>query len=901
MKEEGGEAASSSTVALPENSPSIAELDELNLDDAAEMLTTLDSGAPVDVHHMMGYAEEHGMTLNEPFEQEEARSMREKAAAGTLARDPVVPPARKSARKMKGKRRSSLKGEGKASPNTKKTPSSLKRRRSSTSSTNRKQQQQQNRLACLDAQPDRLVQPLIQAPVINRVQTAADFVAMSDLWHPLPDTYPLSYLARLLGFAVPATATTKTTTTTTTTTASFATTTIENVVSFGPKTVPLMRDDSYLNIPPLGSFASTVWRAPPRHSHTSVDFADQQTLDILDPLYESLLHAGQGGGSDKSTTENDGEDDYLLEIIKPVTKTHITRLWELLVDACNCHDKSKHDSDRSLWSKTLGELKKIAGVSFGVHAYRPYRQNSDNTNNNNEEPSPWQLPANLDLSGLDIDGQVTFDSADMGLILSLNGKACGALFFRYEWYVSAARTSLVVRWKHLILPIPLEENAELVAVVLIALSMEHARAAQAYYGTYDYPYRTKLPFLNLFEECFRATRLSVPFEETSTGQDGVVEEEDRKPSAKLSGKTEDASRKSQSERIEEEKGVNDQTKPESPKYPADKGSGREPEKESQTVSGRRVRLLADFNKSNSRYALLTWKRLTRQRVVGAPKSMNKSADTSGAAMPTRYRTLLRLPNVDEAKSLMEGRQLKRKRLPGGTSAMSIFANAAPAQRNVSLQMQANITDAESVEIFVQRGDDKILVEVPEFVEEPVGWQVLKTFQLIDNPAHSSVDEEEEDLFRELKEKQAQLAELESGMEPHLRNVMERVVQERLQYEKRNVPAMKQLERSVMEENKKMLDRRRAVDLEMQKRLEEDMDAVCCICDDGEVTPDNQIIFCESCDVPVHQLCYGVEKIPSEVRNCARGCWLVVRSKAACDSLCFDFFTGLLLSNVQILR
>jgi hypothetical protein len=40
-----------------------------------------------------------------------------------------------------------------------------------------------------------------------------------------------------------------------------------------------------------------------------------------------------------------------------------------------------------------------------------------------------------------------------------------------------------------------------------------------------------------------------------------------------------------------------------------------------------------------------------------------------------------------------------------------------------------------------------------------------------------------------------------------------------------------------------------------------MDAVCEICNDGEVTPANQILFCEACNVAVHQGCYGIERVP----------------------------------------
>ena len=47
----------------------------------------------------------------------------------------------------------------------------------------------------------------------------------------------------------------------------------------------------------------------------------------------------------------------------------------------------------------------------------------------------------------------------------------------------------------------------------------------------------------------------------------------------------------------------------------------------------------------------------------------------------------------------------------------------------------------------------------------------------------------------------------------------------------------------------------------QQRVEEDMDAHCEVCGDGDVAHNNQIVFCEYCNVAVHQLCYGVDKIP----------------------------------------
>lgn len=39
---------------------------------------------------------------------------------------------------------------------------------------------------------------------------------------------------------------------------------------------------------------------------------------------------------------------------------------------------------------------------------------------------------------------------------------------------------------------------------------------------------------------------------------------------------------------------------------------------------------------------------------------------------------------------------------------------------------------------------------------------------------------------------------------------------------------------------------------MRARVEEDMEAVCAVCMSGEVGPARQIVFCEHCNVAVHQ-------------------------------------------------
>ncbi|KFM81381.1 Protein Jade-1, partial [Stegodyphus mimosarum] len=62
-------------------------------------------------------------------------------------------------------------------------------------------------------------------------------------------------------------------------------------------------------------------------------------------------------------------------------------------------------------------------------------------------------------------------------------------------------------------------------------------------------------------------------------------------------------------------------------------------------------------------------------------------------------------------------------------------------------------------------------------------------------------------------------------------------------------------------------------------LEYDEDAICDVCRSPDSHEGNEMVFCDACNICVHQICYGITKIPEGSWIC-RTCALSIRPACA---------------------
>jgi hypothetical protein len=289
-------------------------------------------------------------------------------------------------------------------------------------------------------------------------------------------------------------------------------------------------------------------------------------------------------------------------------------------------------------------------------------------------------------------------------------------------------------------------------------------------------------------------------------------------------------------------------------------------------------------------------------------ALDNSSSAASALYVPKHRWLVRLPMEEDVRKALkpseesvnpeDGKHKRMNDRLGGVEATSadvadiFFTSADLDVRNVVVGLRVvldgNIhTESSKIVNMLRLNPDDNNSEKGEFpcIESPAfntdipSLDILRHFPLTGTPTdlNSTTSprnermglREQEDsgcktfdsLLNHLKQKQSNLLSVEANQAPLLRNLLCKVVQERIEFEKPESIARRHEENWVLAECKRRLELRKELDLAMQKQLEQDMDAVCEICLDGEVTPDNQILFCEACNVAVHQICYGIEKVP----------------------------------------
>jgi len=258
----------------------------------------------------------------------------------------------------------------------------------------------------------------------------------------------------------------------------------------------------------------------------------------------------------------------------------------------------------------------------------------------------------------------------------------------------------------------------------------------------------------------------------------------------------------------------------------------------------------DLEKCSYRYALLKKVEEMKQDVI-LKKSRNKND-----------RMLIVLPTFQEATGT---------RSQGGNS------EGMKKWRHSQLNNLTNVKEVSSpdksareakVRVKVDKSSSKVSVigkkkKTQMVLGDTWNWNILRRFPL--SPTQDTLQENNDTVFLELQERQSELLKAEESILPKLWSLYKNAYTERLNFE--SDAGKRAGVKSELKQYKRLLERRREEQKAWELQQEQEENAVCDICYDGESTGENRIIFCDSCNISVHQSCYGIEKVPSEDYFC----------------------------------
>ena len=262
-----------------------------------------------------------------------------------------------------------------------------------------------------------------------------------------------------------------------------------------------------------------------------------------------------------------------------------------------------------------------------------------------------------------------------------------------------------------------------------------------------------------------------------------------------------------------------------------------------SVNKKRAHMACDLKKCSFKYALLLFKELNAQKL---PHGLGMECK----AMKERMLVKISHSNMNAtSKSINTVHSVKNEE----NFIESDFKNTCSNKRQKTILVTQNLQEEKL---------SSIQTESEIIPSTNYSWDILKVFPMKSKRAQTTTTVMNDGVLTELKKKQDQLALLESSFIPELRSLLQKVVDERKVFDDEGSRRKVEDEKKAKIDYDAVIERRKEADLAWQMQLEQDMDAVCDICNDGEVTVDNQIIFCESCNVAVHQKCYGIAKVPS---------------------------------------
>jgi hypothetical protein len=654
-----------------------------------------------------------------------------------------------------------------------------------------------------DHAPHRLVNPLTEYPE-GRVTGAGDFIPLLDLWYGLPDTYTIHYLSRLLGLVVPD--------------------------AVDPQSDSIasneMNDMAVRHVPRLGQWASMILGPNSRRD-------DEELLSRVDPTYTALLAP--------HTTQ-----------LRPLSSTHQQKIAAQVMDSIGhlqqlarttgCYPEDCHTcrATGSSWTVTsyFSPGAVVADIAYRMGWWSP-------SGRQQQRPSlvlrlerlrdggieylipvaaavkeEWsELPPLVhpvhDQTGSQPAEYTTTRMVKATIVSNRSEKPRVSQLGASDCVVAEKPTravdSTITRSPDQLLPS--NKVSEGLFVYLVALALEHARACGVAYALVHVPDH----MVGFFQTYFRMTLR---------------------------------------------------------KYDA-----------SNHNSGVRT-LVCDLQKCSYRYAFLLFRERKGDVTIFSRCSLSIEGPKDDYSVPkkaiesstdSRERWLVRLPSQQDVASALEASKVPTATMTAANQDRSkravpvrasvFFSGATGATRNVAIHFRAKLlSPGGHVECrYLSGTKEGPLIKTPEFETELPTLDVLKSFELptevspVWQPQMQS--EEGSEILLELVTKQKQLEALENGLLPGVKSLLAKVIQERAEYEGKEESEKREKERQILAENEKMLQRRKEQDLVFLKQMEQDMDAVCEICTDGEVTPDNQILFCEACNVAVHQVCYGIETVP----------------------------------------